>query len=574
MSKKERPIPQRHVETPNQPESSATEPKLPEKPEQNPALARAKEKYSEFRRIFEPVINGYFGTESIQFSMEPGGFYIDLENIKVNVDLNFFLEKGYSESEALFAIFHEAEHFRDMAEDYDSYQRFFRHIRRESRKEPAYGKALSKLYNCIDDVLVNRVVMNRWKSGETAKTTLYPKLFPQADLRGDPKHPQPRHRQFMYGLLREAMLSDEQIQVDPEVREALDTWQARGGSRKTLDLLTEVNPQGTARYKGTERFKIIAATAEPIFKKLFEQDLIDRKAKPKSGKGKPKPGEGEGPFGPDPFKDAIPDPIDYDDILDGIDQINEAITKKNEKKFEEAMGVSKADFEAYQRDYDRVKPFVKELSEVFDQIIQKRISTRRVLRKSVKEGPMLDPRKAAIGVAEIKAGKSDPTIFLDYREQEVVREQPDQIEFTLVCDGSGSMKGNPREIMQRRVAVMVMEAFADFQQRIAKQIRSGTQLKLNIRSEVRIFDNGDRKVKPLSNELSHVNRVHMHKLLRQLRKKQGTNEPATFQAIREEQFNKTRINKLRQGELKKVILFLTDGETGCGCCAGWDCQAQ
>ena len=561
MPKKEQFIPQRHVETPDRPEQSDAEPKQSEAKE---ALTHARKQYTEFKETFEPVINGYFGTESIQFSMEPGGWYIDLEDIKVNADPNFFLEKGYSESEALFATFHEAEHFRDMAQDHESYRRQFRRLRRESIKDPPYGKALKTLYNCLDDVLVNRSVMSRWRAGSKAKDTLYPKLFKRADLRGDPKRPQPRHRQFMYGLLREAMLPDEEIQVDPEVREAIDTWQARGGSRKTIDILTDVDQQGVARNKGTERFKIIAATAEPDFKKLFEQDLKDRKAKPKRGGGEPgegKPGSSDQPFEEDPLADAIPDPIDYEDILDEINKINEAIAKKKGKEFEEAMGVSKEDFEAYQRDYVRVKPFIEELSEVFDQIIQRRISKRRVLRKPVKEGPMLDPRKAAIGVAEIKAGKTDPTIFLDYREQEVVREQPDQIEFTMVCDGSGSMKDNPKELMQRRLAVLFTEAFADFQDGIAKRARAGEQIKLNVLSEVRIFDNDDREVKSLSSELSHVDRVKMHSMLRNLREKQGNNEPATFEAIREEQFNAERIRKLRAGELKKVILFLTDGET-------------
>jgi len=560
----------KYIEAPKQPEPEKNDQSMPKNAEgeldellelSEVKTKQAQEKFSTFKKTFEPLINGYFGTESVQFTMKEDGWFIDLEEIKVNADPKFFLERGYTMPEALFATFHEAEHFRDMAIDHEAYKKLIRRFKHEQAQDPAYGEALHDLYNCLDDVLVNKVAMSRWERGQKAKDSLYPKLFPEKDLRGVPGNPQPRHRQFVYGLLREAMLPNEKAAVDPEVRQAMDEWQGHR-AQNTLDLLTAVDPRGNAQFTPADRFDLIAATAEPILKKLYRKDLKDRKQKPKKGgeKDKGKGQSGKSPFGDNPFKKAIPDPIDYGDVLDQIDKINDALSKKRDRDFEQVMGVSKEDFERYKRDYDVVKPFIQKLSQVFDKIIQRRISTRRVLRKPAKEGPLLDPRKLATGLAEIKAGHMEPTIFLDYREQEVIREQPDQIEFTLVCDGSGSMLDNLKQVKQRQIAVLITGAFAEFQHRIEKQKREGVPLSLKIMSEVRMFDAADHRVKPLSNKLSHRDRVLVNKTLRNF-PGGGNNEPATFEAIGQEQFNQKRIKKLREGKIKKAILFLTDGET-------------
>lgn len=87
----ERITPQSHVEIPAQPEPDDSRSREPKKSKQ--ALAKARQEFAKFREIFEPLINGYFGTESIQFSMRPDGWYIDLEQIKVNADPNFFFRE-------------------------------------------------------------------------------------------------------------------------------------------------------------------------------------------------------------------------------------------------------------------------------------------------------------------------------------------------------------------------------------------------------------------------------------------------------------------------------------------------
>jgi len=45
------------------------------------------------------------------------GFYINLENGEVNLDTNWFADKGFSEEQIIWAILHELSHFRDLSED-------------------------------------------------------------------------------------------------------------------------------------------------------------------------------------------------------------------------------------------------------------------------------------------------------------------------------------------------------------------------------------------------------------------------------------------------------------------------
>lgn len=523
-------------------------------------LKEATVRFEDFQRRFGKTINAYFGSPDIQFTMEPGGWYIDLENLRVNADPSFFLNRGYSESEALFAIFHEAEHFRDMLQNPTAYETHFARVKRETEVHGGYPKALFRFYNCLDDVSVNKVVMNRWEAGEKAKDALYPKLFPTKDFRtaGKPPQPVPRHRQLMYALLRETMLPEEPANVDPEVREAIEKWQKKGGVRKAIDALTAVDPRGHAALDPAERLDRVRISLEPVFEEFYKRDLKDRKPEEKPGKGA---GEGGGdPFGDDPFKGALPDPIDPEDLLKAARKIRRAIDKKKKDKFKERMGVEQKDFIAYQKDYRLVEKHIEKLSRTFEEVIEKRKSYRRVLRKPVKEGPILDARRAATAVAEIQAGHFEPIVMLDFEKKEVLRQLPNQLEFTLVADGSGSMVGGAKEVMQRRMAVLAMEAFANFRERIEKERRRGEPIQLEISSEIRMFSDADEVIKPLTKSLNHEDRVKMHKRLRAL-PAGGNNEPDTFQAIQREQFNNERCKRMQEGELKKIILFLTDGGT-------------
>ncbi len=544
-------------------------------------LKMARHRFEEFAKVMEKTINSYFGSKEIKFTCKPGGWYIDLEKIEVNADPRFFIERGYSESEALFAMFHEAEHFRDMIQNPEVYQRFFNYSKTRTDVHPSYPKALRRLYNCIDDVLVNRVVMTRWHAGSGVKSTLYPKLFPSPNLRmaGDSPKEQPYHRQFMYALLREAMIPDEVCDVSPEVRAEIDEFQNRMAKKygvKTLDFLTSVDSRKQlAQNDAEKRYDFMRIVLEPIFEKLYRLDLENMRNQEEGKEGggpkrnKPRGGDvptekGDDPFEDDPFEDTVPDPVDPDELFDQVKKINDKIKENKDKKFEEVMGVSEKDLEAYRKDFRKIEKYIQALSEVFDRVISRRISYRKRLRQRSKEGLILDPSILATGYAEIKAGNEDPIMMLDYKRVEKINNMPSGLDFTIVCDGSGSISSDPaRSRIERLLTVLAMEAFAEFRNRIEKERRKGERIRLDIRTGVHIFSNEDQEVIPLSEDFDHVARVRTHKALLNM-PGGGNNEPATFDAIRQKQFDQLDRDRLAKGELKKIIIFLTDGESDQG----------
>lgn len=525
-------------------------PKLPKETPQEDArdalIEGAREKWGDFNERYRDIIQGYLGTSEIPFTCNPGGWYITLTGeITINADPTFFLERGYSESEALFATFHEARHFLDMIQDPEAFSILAEKVQGKKDIHAAYPKTLFRFYNAIEDIMVNTGVMQTWKAGEKVKNGLYKKFFKSNDFTKDPLH-----QQFMYALLREAMLPEEPCLVDPKVREKIDTWQKRGGSQKAIDILTATTREGSAKLPPRKRYALIATTLEPIFEELFKEDLQNRDPE--------KQQDAQGPF-EDRHEDAIPDPMDINEVHDAIQKINEEIAQRKNDEFKKNLGVEQKDFEAYQRDFRRIEKHIDDLAEVFQQILQKRTSYRRVLRRRTKEGPMLDNRHIATAYAEIQAGHEDPTIFLDYEKKEIIRQQPNRIEFTLVCDGSGSMTENNKDTTQRLIAVLVTEAFARFRSQIKREQQEGSDINLDVLSEVRIFNDNDEVIVPLSPSITHEQRVKMHKRLKNLGG--DNNEVDTLKKMREEQFGKKTLQSLRDGDLKKIILFLTDGES-------------
>lgn len=523
-------------------------------PEEKPESRMMRERCEKFQSQNEKIVNGYFGTPDVAFSLRAGeGAYIDLEKIRVNIDPELLFRYGMTDSEVLFVVFHEAEHFRDMIRDPDTYTGNFDRIRAETGPHEAFPKALHRLFNCVDDVLVNKAVMRRWKAGETVKDPLYRKLFSSPILNVGPDgQPVPRHRQFMYALLRRAMLPDEETVVDEDVEDAIHEATDRGEGKTDLtSVMTAVDRTGKAVLEPADRFFAMWKFCVPVFRRLYARDLADRA---------PKENPKEKPFGDDPLEGAIPDPIDSADVASAAKSITASLRKKKNDAYTDLYGVTREDFDRYKRDYDEVEPHIDDLSRTFDAVIERRKTVRRVLRKPVRDGVMLDPRKAAIAIAEMKAGNDDPQVELGYERRETILNLPSEFEFTLVCDGSGSMKDGGKSVLQRKLSVLVTEALKEFQDRLDTERRKGEDLRLSVKTEVRIVSDNDSVAKPLSTSLSHEERVKMGKALRNL-PNGNNNEPESFRKMEAEQFDSETCAKLLDGRLKKAILFLTDGET-------------
>jgi hypothetical protein len=505
-----------------------------------------------------PAMRGYLGTTDIEFTFEGRGWFVDLERYRINADPKFFMERGYSESESLFASFHEMEHFLDMMRDQDAYTAMFAHTERIGG---GLGRAISRMYNCLDDVLVNRCVMSKWAAGAKAKDSLYPKLFPDAALDRHPVTgaPEPRHRQFMYALLRQAMLPHEPVTVEPEVREAIERANGRSeGAASCLDMLTEVDALGRGVLAPRERFNFIHNRFEPIFRELYEKDLKDRKPEPPHGRGEP--GEPIDDFGDDPHEKSIPDPIDLKKLNDDLAALRKAL---KDKAFKDAMGVTEKDFGSYRKDFERIKPYIARLSAAFDKVITRRIHERRVLRKPAREGVMVDPSRVAAGMGALRAGGSEPEMMLKHETERTLENRPSELEISLVFDGSGSMNSDGKALMQRQLAVLILESLDAFRIRIANARKQGEDIRLDIRSSARIFSDDCTVIKPLTDTLTHEERVTLQKALKNI-PGFGNNEMSFFDDIEKQEMGAPTLRKLAVGDLKKVVLVLTDGESDAG----------
>lgn len=541
-------------------EGDVLDPRERQNAQQRELLAKANEAHNDFMAVHQRTIEAYAGREAIHFTVKPGGWYIDLETGRTNVDPKFFLDKGYGESEALFATFHEMEHFRDAASDPEAYRKIFKDIDSLGKVHPAYPKKMKQFVNCLDDIMVNRVVMGRWASGDVSKDALYPKLFPNNDFTD-----QPKHKQMMYTLLREAMLSGEPCVVAADVREIIDKYNERTmktAGRKTIDILTAFSPRKQrAAMEAKDRNEHIMVVLEPMFRKLFLEDV--KKFRESQEKEKEN-GEGDGT--PDPFEDCpldegIGDPVSPEDILDQIDKHVAHKKTQSDKEFKELMGVEKKDFDAYTRDFKEIEPYLEQMSQLFDRLIQERITYRQRLSKPGKEGPALNPGTLAVGAAAIKAGNLEPEIFVDYEPEKVVEKHPNKIELSLRADGTGSVDQDTSKIIaQRRTVVLFLEAIQMFREKVAEANFHGAGIDLQLFTDIHQFSDTDEEIISPTNKIDHVTRVKVHKTLTSGLLKGGNNEVPMFNNLLAD-LTPEKIAGMRTRDLKKIVIIMTDGGT-------------
>ncbi|MCR4307574.1 MAG: hypothetical protein NUV80_03365, partial [Candidatus Berkelbacteria bacterium] len=237
---------------------------------------------------------------------QPESWAIDLDNGVIFADSRFFLEQGYELADSQFAIFHEVEHFRelrDLLNEPDGYQTWQRHRRKTSAK-----RRLHLLDNCLDDIRMNRTVVSRASSLEAAKSHLYQdKLFPESDFRQLPKH-----LQFVYTILRERMLPSEPCQIDEVVRQEINSLHQRKDKtgQSVIEVMTDPRLSSSQRLKLQEQF------FEPIYERLFQEDVSRGEDQPEpsdSGARGQKGSAGEGETQPDgqssPQGESTPDSV-------------------------------------------------------------------------------------------------------------------------------------------------------------------------------------------------------------------------------------------------------------------------
>lgn len=610
-----------------------------EKPEKQGEFSEELKRYQEEGQKMIDSYRKFFITfakdVSLGFKMS-NGFYIDLENGEVNLDTKWFAEKGFSKNQILWANLHELSHFRDLAQDPERMMKNFDYIRQQARKtgeailkkwEEKYGasdpefienlkkqRPISKkdpsktmnaveqaayqihhtFYNIFDDIYVNNLVTRKApkyeegeKGGEEVKKLYSEKLFAKTDY-----SKLPRHLQFLYKLIREEMVKDEEAAVNDEVKEAMEQKIKFQGEEYTPKEIVEnfIKPKADRDTKAGQRYFVLQNTLEPIFEKLLMKDLEEwnpeKSEKQEGGEGEPQEGEGN-PFGQDyqEYKQNNPDQIDDQDIKDWMDKHQEDKKKKEEQKAKEKKEESKSAEEKakeaqakmdeewskkhsinpevlrqYRRLEAEVAPYLEDLSRLWQRIIFG--STRKIERGMegyFETGTELDIGKAIEEWPKIEKGQLEETrVMKKMTQKEVLIRKPELIRVRLVGDMSGSMNEAKKHILQQ-CFVLLLSSLREFNTYL-NLTRSETKSKLEVDTEAWIFGDDAERVKRLRSESGmDEEQIETIKIFEKLQNIIGnTYDNTALEAILKSLMPEDK-EKITQEKIMEIVFEITDG---------------
>jgi hypothetical protein len=319
-------------------------------------------------------------------------FFIDLEKGEVNLATQWFMERGYSREQILWAVLHELSHFRDFANDPERMMSNFAYVRSRAREtgatmmrkweekyktsdsefieklkrprpvskknptetmnavEQAAYKIHHKFWNIFDDIFVNAAVSRRAPAyergsagGEEIRRLYREKLFAATNYQDCP-----RHLQFLYALLREEMVPGEMLELGDDARAALEEKMTYLGKRLNSReiIAAHIKPGKNKDVRVGERYFALKRTLEPIFLRLLAKDLEDwEPEKPLEVEQQKGESDKEGMEDSNPFKRYYdhfaknkPDQIDEDEIINWAGEHD-----KEKKDIEDNAGRSKVD---------------------------------------------------------------------------------------------------------------------------------------------------------------------------------------------------------------------------------------
>ena len=511
----------------------------------------------EFLKNYENKLADYAQGEGLYFTLGDG-WNIDLKKGKITADGKFFLDRKFSQPESIIAAMHEIEHFRRMKDDLQTSNEIFSHIGVSKRKHT--------LYNVMEDIFVNRAVMLRKPTYKDTFKELYKnKLFKENDYSKNPKH-----IQFVNAILREAMVPEEICNVDPIVRTEID--KLTKDDINIIDLLSNPNNKVSPELW----FKAVKEYIEPIYDNLFTEDVKERQEQKSKGGGKQQSSEDQGQKPTekeaedwfeddyDELENKMPPSISDEDIQKEIkeaiaEEKEEEITpeEREEKAFERANGIIKEEYNRYLENYyEKVKPYIEEMIELFRSIISKREEVFLKLKRLTDEGVILHPGLTTQAYIDKTSGISQSPTELTYQKEIIDENKPTDFEMTLVCDLSGSMDGEKLK-QQKLATTLVLEALQEFEDEL-KIERENKKINLQVFSEVRAFSDEDYEIKPLSSELSVGDCVNTIKKIS--RTIGGTSDFLSLEKINKT-LDEKKIKDIFEGNLKKIVIVLSDGES-------------
>lgn len=498
--------------------------------------------------------------QGLPVTFEPGdGWAIDSETGKATYDPKFFTEQGYTPTQAIFATMHEIDHAVELTQMLSTRDGQATHARRKELKQKQ--KRLHILEDCLIDAADNQRVLQRAPALHEETERLYKeKLFPDANMKDGP-----RHIRFAEAILRQAMLPDEQIQLDAQVEAALQELQhvkgKRGGEKNIIALVTDPSLDLVTKIKLIERY------VEPIYERLFQADVNDSDRKRES--------LGQREF-TDPETNFESDYTDFDGKFPAA--MNEAtleivatggveardIGSRQTDGYEAEHQVSIKDVAAYQKEYRQIEHLIEGMREQFRRIVAERLIPRRHLSSPQDEGALIASGLAAQAQLELQRGTVDVPVYQDYVGIVRTEQVPAAFEFTCVFDRSASMRNGGKMEEQRRAAILALEALKEFMD-IPKVRSKLIDPDLAASSEIRSFGGSSENVviKPLSPELTEHERVQVYKTLGTC-PGSATEDYVVLGQIIQEMHERERqvpgyLAKVKGRKIKKLVAVFSDG---------------
>ncbi len=482
---------------------------------------------------------------------------INPETGEATFDPKFFADQGYTPSQSLFGAFHEIRcHLVETAELIDTDQG----VREHARLKQRIRKQRFKIWeNCRTDVKGNQAIMQFAPSLAGDVESVYrEKLWPETDLTDKPKH-----LQFMYAILRRAMVPSQEVTIDPTVEEEIDKLRnVKGRDGRTRDVIamtTDPHLDPLLALRLSTRY------IEPVIDKLFEGDVEEKKGK--GGKGEK--GDPQDQFADDyeDYDKRHPEPYDEDEMDKKIKEAKDAQSPSSRQQsgYEEENEVTREDVASYYEEYRKIEQYIEPLREIFRKIIKQRQIPVRHLAALKEEGVMIDPGLVTQTYLDVRAGVPNPKTMKDFEGVLVDENIPTSFEVTVVCDRTGSMQRGTKIPEQRLTAILLLEALKEFSDVADEQGPLAPEL--SIRSDIWSFGDGPNHtevLKPLSSSLTEKDRIGVFKALGIC--DSGTNNEEVmfgqvFNSIQQEASkNPGYLEKIKSGKLRKFAIILTDGQ--------------
>jgi hypothetical protein len=564
------------------------------------------------RDFFEHYARGEVNVKPAPAGLDT--FAFDLQSNDIYVNSRFYRERGFSDEKTTFATLHEIEHFKEKAQVLAERggQRTFERYMNRIKSSRAYGL----MDNCVADIRENRAVISRTnQSFADIESSLYREdLFKETDFRS-----QPKHIQLAQALLRESRVPDEACEVAPEVREKLDALRAIASKdgTKLLDAMTDPSTPMSMRLKLQDRY--IWPAVDELLKKDMEDEKKKQQKQDQQGQGQSgeqgndqnegKEGQGEESQKPqkkswfgkkDKNKKETPSGADKGDkgetqsdpneVFKGayenaekkvmnavpIEDIEKAFKdwkegggdplERADREYAAKLGVKKEELDRYRsivksledmKNPETNQSVIEELRTLIERIIARRLKPVAAPRYPMEEGE--DLVEAGQLVSDVKAGNLEPKVWETAETRERPGKKFGEVEITLVCDRSTSMSGSKLS-EQRKAAVLLMEALREFAERCEEE-RTNVDKPLEVRSEVYSFQSSSEDTKPLkkmSKELGEKERIEVATTLSSV--EGSTTDFIPLETI-EKRIDADSRKKITDGELKKIVVVFTDGES-------------